>query len=375
MLPTAAQGRKVVWEAIDKKGRRVLDQAFPPEIRAGKSERDMSITLKCGSVVQVVGSDNYNSLVGSNPVGVVFSEYSLADPAAWDYIRPILVENGGWALFIYTPRGRNHGYRLWEVAQKSDNWYADKLTVDDTGILTAEQIQAERDEGMPEEMIQQEFYCSFDAALVGAYFGQHIRDAEQQNRITNVPYEPNVPVETAWDLGMGDATAIWFFQQVGKEIRFIDYYEASGEALDHYVGVLQGKSYVYAHEGHIVPHDAQVRELGTGKSRLEVLESLGLKCRTAPKLGLDNGINAARQMFGKCWFDETKCERGLDALRQYRKEWDDKKKIFRDKPTHDWTSHPADAFRYAAVAMRPVGDAEDFSDIFGGSASKGWMGN
>ena len=201
----------------------------------------MKIELINGSIWQCVGSDNYNSLVGANPRGVVFSEYSIADPSAWDYIRPILAENDGWALFIYTPRGRNHGHRMYETARQTDGWFAQVLTVNDTRAISQQAIEAERAAGMDDDMIQQEFYCSFATAVRGSYYGKTIADMERREQITSVPYDPRHPVTTAWDLGYGDSTAIIFCQTVGGELRVIDYYEASGASLAHYAQVLRDK--------------------------------------------------------------------------------------------------------------------------------------
>lgn len=679
MLPTQTQGRKTIWDGIDRHGRRMIDQAFPPPVRTNYRKDEMKIELKCGSIWQVVGSDNYNNLIGSNPVGVVFSEYSVADPAAWDYIRPILAENGGWAVFIFTARGRNHGALLYEMARDNPSWFAQILTVDDTGVIGPEVIQEERDSGMSDDMIDQEYYCfpgdalvmcsdqarpigeikkgdivlshtgrfrsvedvivhdhvgemvvidawgsrpitctpnhpmqvcdrttqtyswkaagtltaddwlvtprmsevkpvisaalatiiawyacegsasknavqftlganepdnvailcaaldaegysahqktdgsvtqiviydvgladflivncgsgshnkrlplgllrghealvwrdvvqadgcvhtptdrrvvpvhtftsvsetlvqqvqllgasqgyavtysvrdagtgsiegrefatresyllqmrrgtyndtrtlrtcnakngvlgrvksvvrqpyqgpvynlrvaidesyvvnsravhncSFQAAISGSYYGKQMVAAEKDGRICEVPYEPNIRVETWWDLGVGDSTAIWFVQRSGREIRVIDYYEMSGEGLPHYAKVLQTKDYVYSR--HIAPHDIEVRELGTGKSRRETAAALGIKFQVAPNLAIDDGIDAMRAMLARCWFDKRKTGRLIEALKQYRKDWNDKLKVFQDHPCHDWTSHAADAGRMGAVTGDP----------------------
>jgi hypothetical protein len=352
MLPQQSQGRKTIWDGIDRHGRRMIDQAFPPPLRVSTNKQEMKIELKCGSIWQVVGSDNYNSLIGSNPVGVIFSEYSVADPSAWDYIRPILAENGGWAMFIYTARGRNHGATLYDMARQNEAWFAQILTVDDTGIMGPEVIEEERRSGMSEDMIAQEYYCSFQAAIVGAYYGRQMQDADKEGRITQVPYDPSVPVETWWDLGMRDTMSIWFVQRAGPQIRLVDYYANSGEGLPHYAKVLQERGYIYGR--HIAPHDIEVREIGTGKSRREVAMALGIKFDVAPRLDVDDGIDAVRAMLPMCWFDAAKCALGIEAMRQYRKEWDDRNKVFHDHPLHDWTSHPADAFRTGAIARRPA---------------------
>lgn len=361
LLPEATQARKAVWEAINPHtGRRRVDEAFPQAIRDTTRENEMMIRLKTGSTWQVVGSDNYNSLVGSPPVGVVFSEWALADPQAWAYIRPILAENGGWALFIYTPRGRNHGATTFENAKKTAGWFAQRLPATDTSVFTKEQLAQElaeyiadfgQDDG--ERRYKQEYLCDFDSGVVGSYYGREMFDAETQKRIGRVPWEVKVPVHTAWDLGIGDSTAIWFAQLVGREVRLIDYIENSGVGLDWYARQLRDRPYVYG--DHLLPHDASVKELGSGKSRVETLDSLGLRnivvSRARKK---EDSINATRLMLPKCWFDGEKCAKGISALQNYRRQWDEKRKTFHDRPLHDWASHGADALTELA-ANEPAG--------------------
>ena len=349
LFPTYNQGRKIAWDGMTRDGRKFIDH-FPKEMWEAVNNTEMRLTLKNGSIYQVVGTDNVDRLVGANPVGVVFSEYSLQDPRAWDYIRPILAENGGWALFIYTARGRNHGYDLLNMAKRNEKWFQQTLTVEDTRAISSDAVEEERQAGMPEEMIQQEFYCSFDAPLVGSYYGSAMAKLLADGRLTSLPYEPRLEVHTAWDLGVGDSTAIVFYQKHGQEIRIIDYYENSGEGLAHYAKIVKEKEYVYGE--HLAPHDIQVRELGSGKSRLEVARELGIRFRVVPNLRIDDGIEAVRTTLPKCWFDETKTRHLIESLRQYRKDFDEKNKVFRDKPLHDWTSHPADAFRYMCVGIR-----------------------
>ena len=320
----------------------------------------MGLWFANGSTYQVVGADEPDRLVGANPIGVIFSEWSLMTPNVWELIRPILAENGGWAVFIYTPRGRNHGYRTLKMAEKSDNWFAQVLTADMTNAISLDVIEDERAEGMPEELVQQEFYCSFDAPLVGSYWGDQLTDMmpadPEKRRITSVPHEPSRTVTTAWDLGMADATAIWFHQRVGHEHRLIDYYQSSGVGLEHYAKILHEKPYVY--DEHLVPHDAMMRELGTGKTRVEAGRNLGIRMRVVPKLSLNDGINAVRMLLPMCWIDEDKCSNGIEGLRQYTKEkisdeaGVNGEAVFRDKPLHNWASHPADALRTLAVGLR-----------------------
>jgi len=350
MLPTATQGRLVVWEGKDSQGRSVIDQAFPEEIRSGIRNDQMRIELKCGSAWQVVGSDNYDRLVGANPIGVVFSEWSLTDPKAWDYVRPILAENGGWALFIYTPRGKNHGSDTLDIARHSPDWFHEILTVEDTKLIGDHVIEDERRSGMSESLIQQEYYCSFEAANEGSYYGKQIEQAELEHRITRVPYQPEATVDTWWDLGIGDEMAIWFVQKIGHEIHAIDYYECNGEGLAHYAKVLQEKRYLYG--THWAPHDITARELGTGKSRLEVSRSLGLNFQVAPRLEVADGIEAVRNVLPRTWFDADKCRHGIKALKSYHREFNDRRQTFLPHPVHDWSSHGADAFRTGVVSIK-----------------------
>jgi hypothetical protein len=357
MLPQAKQARKVIWDGIDRAGRRIIDQAFPKELRVSTNETEMKIGLKCGSIWQVVGSDNYNSLIGSNPVGVVFSEYSVAKPSSWDYIRPILAENGGWALFIYTARGRNHGWHLYRIAREHPGWFSELLTVDDTGVLTPQDIEEERRSGMIEEMIEQEYYCSFEGVLIGSYYGKLISQAEKEGRITEVNYEPQSPVHTAWDLGFSDDTVIWFYQVVTGEVRLIDYYSSYGQDIAHYARLVHGKPYRYGN--HWVPHDAVPKTLAAnGRSIIQQLWSEGIKARVAPHLDVQDGIQAVRQMLPRCWFDKERCKDGIEALRLYQREWDENRKCFKEKPLHDHTSHTADAARYLALVWREEHRAE-----------------
>lgn len=384
LAPTQRQVRKIVWNGIDAAGRRIIDQAFPPAIRRRKNDTEMLIELVNGSLWQCVGSDNFDSLVGANPVGVVFSEWSLSDPRAWQFIRPILVENGGWAIFIYTPRGRNHGARLLEMAREDpENWYSEVLSVDDTGVVDVSLIEQERRELIREtgdieeanSIISQEWYCSFDASVRGSYYGALLAKADKEGRVGLFPWDADFPVHTWWDLGIGDSTAIWFVQLIGEEVRVIDYLEASGVGLDYYAAKLKARPYRYVY--HYYPHDAAVSELGTGRRRIDVLSSLGIPGLVLPRLSVDDGIQAVRKLLPRVTFNtrglpfparlddagneiepaetqedaDMRIERGLSALRNYRKEWDEKLGMFRDRPLHDWSSHGSDAFRTGAVGL------------------------
>lgn len=361
MLPTQNQARKVVWDGIDRSGRRMIEQIFPKEIVKSKRSQEMQIELHNGSIWQLCGSDNFNSLVGANPKGVIFSEWSLCNPAAWDYIRPILAENGGWALFIYTPRGKNHGYTLAEMARKNPNWFYSSLTVDDTRrddgspVITQEAIQEDRDAGMSEDMIQQEYYCSFDVAIPGAYFAREIAAARADNRIGFIPVEKHLRVFTFWDLGIskGNSMVVWWVQAVGSEIRVINHYEAENEGMAHFIMKIDNfkRDFDIEYGDHFAPHDIGVRDLMTKKSRQETAREMGINFRMVPRTtDLNESIEATRKLFSRCWFDDTRCENGIAALASYHREFDEKHQVYRDTPVHDWSSNSADAFRQMAQA-------------------------
>lgn len=365
LLPEASQARKAIWDAVSPHtGRRRIDQAFPKEIRENTRDNDMAIRFKCGSLWRVVGSDNYESLLGSTPAGVVFSEWALADPQAWAFLRPILMENNGWALFITTPRGQNHALKTLKLAQSDPSWFAQVLRADQTGVFGTEQLASElkeyqHDYGEEEgkALFEQEYGCSFEQALVGSFYGPYLTRAAKEGRITRIPLDRSILVHTAWDLGVSDSTAIWFIQRAGQEYRLIDYHENAGVGLDEYARVLTQKrdenKWVYGN--HYFPHDILVRELGNkGKSREDTMKELGFKPTVVAQHHVMDGINAVRRLLDQSWIDEVKCERGLDALRNYRREWDDRLKMFRDGPLHDWASHGSDSLRTFAAGYRPA---------------------
>lgn len=358
MLPEASQARKAIWDAINPHtGKKRIDEAFPHVLRKRTVDHEMKIEFINGSLWQVLGSDNYNSFVGSPPIGVVLSEWALADPQAWAYLMPILEENGGWAMFITTARGRNHAYKFLKMAQESPDWWADVSTARDTTVFSKEQLgrirneligQYGQDEG--EAKFQQEYYCSFDAALPGAYYGKEMNKAEQEGRITTVPYKPGVPVYPCFDFGRGaqNSTAIWYIQVVGREPRAIDYDEGNSGDIAYYGALMKSKPYVYGKL--MLPHDGGHERLSTGMSYQEQFEAMGFECEVLPRVSsLSGGITATRPFIDQCWFDK-KCEKGIDALRSYEREWDDSAKVFKSQPKHNWASHPADAFRTAAQA-------------------------
>jgi len=342
--PTYKQSKTIAWDYLKFYSRPI------PGIKINESE--LRIDYPNGSRITLFGADNPDSLRGMALWGVIFDEYSQQPSNIFtEIIRPALTDHQGYAIWIGTPKGKNEFYRLYDLAKNDPDWLAMLLTVDDTNILPKSEIDDAR-KVMTEDEIQQEFYCSFEAAIQGSYYSKELSIARDEKRICFVPYEPIVPVHTFWDLGISDYTSIGFFQIVGKEKRMIDYYQANGFGLDHYVKILREKPYVYG--SHNFPHDVEVRELGSGKSRKETLESLDIEVTVVHNISIMDGINASRMILGQCWFDSVKCEPFLDALSQYRQEWDDRKGMFKDNPLHDWTSHAADMFRYFSVGFNKI---------------------
>ena len=364
LLPEAAQAKKAIWEAVNPHtGKRRIDEAFPVEWRSAVRNDEMFMRFKNGSTWQVVGSDNYNSLVGSPPIGVVFSEWALANPSAWGYLMPILNENGGWAMFNSTPRGRNHMYRMLKSAETKSNWFSEVLDVHDTGALTeAELADALRDYqdaygiDIGQNLYDQEYLCSFDAAILGAYFGRELRDAEKAGRIGNWPHDPSLPVHTGWDLGVDDPMAIWWFQVAGRDVRILDFHEesytdfAKCKRLDDEKCEADG----WVRGDDLVPHDAKVFEMTAGRTRIEVMKDVGFRPRLIPRHKPIDGINAVRKMMARTFWHKPRVEEAVEGVRQYHAEWDDEKKTFRPTPYHDWTSHRCDALRAIAMGYQEV---------------------
>lgn len=357
MSPEITQTRKIIWTGIGKDGMRFIDHIPPPLIKR-KTESDMMVELVNGSIIQLGGADAYDRQMGTNPQGIIFSEYSLMNATAWNYFRPILVENGGVAIFIFTPRGHNHAYDLFKVAEEGQAkdpqyWFCSHLTIEDTRdnegrpIITQAQIEQEIEEGMPSDLVEQEFFCSFDAGQQGAYYADLMAGLDDKGHIGDFPHRPDLPVFTAWDLGLGDANAIWFAQHVDGAVRVIDYEEDTGVPLSEWVKIVKDKPYVY--HAHFGPHDLEHREYTSGKTRLEIAGELGISFEVVQKLPIKEGISTTREFLPGCRFNEPLCEQGLNALMNYTKVFDEKLSAYRDTPRHDWASNGADAFRQLAV--------------------------
>lgn len=357
-LPLYEQGRKALWSAVDPKtGKRRIEQAFPPSIVESKDEQAMFLRLKNGSTWQIIGSDRYNSLVGAGVAGVVFSEFALANPSAWGYIRPMVVENDGWAAFITTPRGNNHAKSLYDMACDSDDWFAEVSNVHDTGALSEAQIaealkeyQAIYGIDFGRALFEQEYLCSWTGAMIGAYFGAEMNKAEHEGRIHSFEIDETQPVHTAWDLGKAVNNPIWCFQVIGGKPRIVDFYQPESEDLADWVGWLNDRGY----DGiDYVPHDILVTEWGSKRTRYEVLQSLGRKPRRLPRVSVADGLQAARTTINEATFRDTdRVNEGIEGLKNYRRDWDDERKTFRETPVKDWAEHIGSAFRYLGLAWR-----------------------
>lgn len=338
IAPTYGQAKRVAWDYLVK---------FTEALGGTTNISELRVDF-WGRRIQLYGSDNPDSLRGQYFDGVVLDEIGDQNPKIWtDIIRPALSDRLGWCLFIGTPKGRNHFKELRDRAEIETNWGLLEFKASQTQIIPQEELAAALRE-MGEDKYNQEFECSFNAAIEGAYYGQILNKLEQDNHFQEIPWDDLCQTYTAWDLGMGDSTAIWVVQTVGKEVRIMDYHENHGVGLDHYVKWIRDNNYQSAE--HILPHDVQVRELGSGRSRLEVLQEAGLRVKIAPRMAVDDGIQAVRRLLPRCYFD-PRTKQGVDCLRNYRREYDEKRQVFYDRPLHDWSSHGSDAFRYLAIGL------------------------
>lgn len=316
----------------------------------------------------LLSAENPDAVRGIYLDGCVLDEFAFMAPSIFTHVvRPALSDRLGWCIFISTPNGDNYFKELYDMASKHENqnsWFRAIYKASETGILPQSELDEAR-RTMSEESYNQEYECDFEADLAGAYYAKYITTAKTENRIRNVPYDATYPVHTFWDLGVGDATSIVFAQKIAKEYRIIDYLENMGKGLEFYVGELLRRNYLYGY--HILPHDAMARELGSGLTRLEMLNNfarnrnLGGRINVLEKVKFDDGVNAVRMVLSQCWFDETKTNSLVTALKHYQKKWDEKNQVFSDGPNHDWSSHGADAFRYFALGRRYMDQSSSFS--------------
>ena len=353
ILPTYVQAKKILWDNFE------MMHHLPPQIVQSKNSVELKITLINKSIIQLIGGEKYDSIRGTDPIGVVFSEWAFTNPQVWEIVRPILAKNGGWAIFITTPNGKNHAFELFQNAQKNPEWFSQILTVDDTNFIDPSAIQEDIRSGMSPEMIQQEYYCSFEIGAIGSYYAKLISAAREENRIGFVEFFSEKNTDVFLDIGVNDSFALWFKQSDGQKINLVGYHESHGKTLDYYFSYIDdffanrkgklGKIYL--------PHDGRQK----GQSYLvagKTIEDLFIEKYNASrvqlipnKISVNDGIQAVRQILPRCFFDENRCDLGLKALENYQKDWDDVKKVFRKKARHDWASHAADAFRYLAISQ------------------------
>ena len=342
IAPTYRQAKAIAFDYVKEFAGNI------PMVRFHETE--LRCDLVNGARIQLLGSENPASLRGIYCDGVVLDEMAdMPESLFPEVIRPALSDRKGYALFIGTPRGHNAFYDLYSAAEQQDDWHTALYKASDTGVLDDEELEAARSM-MTADQYAQEYECSWVANVPGAIYAKELQASQEQGRIGLVPHDPSQKVDTFWDLGINDSTVIFFAQVVGRSIHVIDYYENRGEGLPHYARVLQEKDYLYG--THNAPHDIEVRELGSGKSRRETAYDLGINFRVVPKLALEDGIHAAKMLIPRCWFDAERCKPGLESLRHYHRAYNEKLRSFRNSPVHDFSSHAADAFRYLAVGIR-----------------------
>lgn len=354
--PFYGQAKKVAWDYLKEYTQNI------PGMTANEAELRVDIPRPwLGDTVRytLMGADNPGAIRGMYFDGAILDEYAEMDPTVWtQVIRPALSDRKGWAVFIGTPKGQNHFYDIFRKAKKDPEWFTAVYRASETGIIDPDELAAAKRDMDPDEF-EQEFECSFSAALKGAYYGHLITDARKKNRIISVPYDPTLPVHTAWDLGRNDATAIWWYQMAGMEVHWLQYYENSDKNLDHYAAEI--KKYDYPYEEHILPHDAAAKSFETGNTREETLRNLKIgRTRILPRLLVQDRINAARNTLKMSWFDEDGCAQGLDALENYRRAWDNKRRVFSNEPYHNWASNGADAFGYGCLGMKHPNQRQDY---------------
>lgn len=357
MLPTFSQARKVIWDSITNDGVRFID-FIPKDIVKATNSQELKITLVNGSVIQLLGSDNYDAIVGTNPIFIVLSEFALADPRALELFRPILNANNGTLIIVSTPRGKNTFHDIYQTALKSKEWFCQKLSVEDTRHIPLERIEKDIEEGLVSpDLVQQEYYCSFEQGAEGSYYAKYIQDMRLQDRIGSFQWNPNYPVSTAWDLGVTDSTCILFFQRINGKTYIIDSFEKNKEGLEFYAKYIFSKPYQY--DKHWGPHDLAVKEFGSGLTRIEKARQLGIKFETRdsgtksglPAVSLVDGIESVRSSFVNMFINEVTCKDFIKSIENYRQEWDGKRQVYNNKPLHNKDSHYADCLRYLCLSF------------------------
>ena len=348
VAPYYSQAKNIAWDYLQRYAKPVMNRA---------NQSELWVELFNGSKIKLYGADNPDALRGLYLDGVVLDEYADMRPRLWgEIIRPLLADRQGWATFIGTPKGHNAFYDVDNNATKDPRWFCKTLRASQTGLLAQTELE-DAQASMSPDQYEQEFECSFEAAILGAYYGKEMRVLTDAGRVATVDYDPMFPCHTAWDLGYSDDTAIWWYQVIYGELRILDYHSSNGHQVSYYTDLIMAKEreFNYKYGYHYLPHDARAKTLASGgKSIIEQISSkIPLKSlKIVPSLSLQDGIQAARLALMRSWFDAERCHDGIECLRQYQREYDEDKKVFRDKPKHDWTSHGADAFRMLAIAWK-----------------------
>jgi phage terminase large subunit len=363
LLPEFEQARRAIWTAVNPhSGKRRIDEAFPHELRENTNDSTMFIRFKNQSTWACMGSDRYDAAMGASPAGLTFSEFALSNPSAWGYFRPMLEENNGWAVFITTPRGRNHAFDMLNYARRTPGWFAETLTAIDTGALSDSDLASALAEYQSlygydagQAMFDQEMMVSFNAAVLGAFYAREMLEVRNEGRVLEIEPDFDQPVHRAWDLGVRDDTAVFWFQPYGAQLLILDVMAGNSVGVEYFRDEIfrRHEARGWLHGNDYVPHDAKILEWGSGRTRVETMQNIGLSPMLVPKASLEDGINAVRRTLPLCVF-HPRCEAGISALEQYQREWDDEKKCFRVNPLHNWTSHYADAFRYLAQGWKPA---------------------
>lgn len=359
-LPEFEQARKALWDGVDPKtGLTRVEKVFPKEAGFKHDQQKMFVKMPWGSSWQLIGSDRYNATVGSGPVAIGYSEWALSNPSAYAYHKPMLQETKGTAAFITTPRGNNHAKGMFDNAMKELDWFAQLLSVKDTGALTAEQLEDElRDyqalwgADMGLALFEQEYLCSWSGAMVGSYWGAEVNRAEREGRVCDIQIDWSHPVHTAWDLGKAVNNPIWCFQVIRGEPIIVDFYQPESDDLADWVKWLDDRGYTGID---YVPHDIVTTEWGSKRTRFEVLKSTGRKPQRLPQVAVADGLQAGRATINAARFrDCGRVREGIEGLKNYRREWDDERKTFREVPVKDWAEHIGSAFRYLGLAWKEV---------------------
>jgi len=345
IAPTFKQAKSIAWDYMKQ---------FTAKIPATKfNETELRVDLPNGARITLLGAENSDGLRGIYLDGCVIDEYANIEGKLFaEIIRPALSDRKGYCVFIGTPAGMNNNfYDLYQHANGAEDWFNYKAKASQTKIVDPEELEKAR-EVMGEKKYMQEFECDWIANIEGAIYGDEMNKLDDKKQLARVPYDPTLPVSTAWDLGVADHSSIIFFQQKGTAVQIIDYHEERGHGLPHYIQLLNEKPYIY--KEHYAPHDIEVQEFGNGKTRREIAYQLGVRFKVVPKLPVEEGIHAVTMLLNRCWIDTDHCKSLIDALRHYHRKYIDKNRMFRSKPVHDWSSHACDAMRYLAVGLQEL---------------------